>query len=201
MLPRDCRMKKLSTYLFLLLFSFQTPSWADDIRDFQIEGMSIGDSLLKYASEDEIKNEMITDYPGSKKFSRFFKKFSRYDDVQFHFKTMDKKYIIYSITGVIYYPNDLESCQDERAKVIDDIKQTLQISKVINMGEQINNNKDGTLRSSTYNSYIEFENGFIDMTCYNWSKEYESNSNVSDSLKVSFMTKEMNTWVHEEAFK
>jgi len=47
-------MKKLSTYLFLILFSFQTLSLADDISDFQIEGMSIGDSLLDYFSEEEI---------------------------------------------------------------------------------------------------------------------------------------------------
>ena len=48
-------MKRLSLYLFLILFTLQTPSWADDIRDFQIEGMSIGDSLLDYFSEKEIK--------------------------------------------------------------------------------------------------------------------------------------------------
>ena len=49
-------MKKLSTYLFLILFSFQTSSWADDIRDFQIEGMSVGDSLLDYFSKEKIEN-------------------------------------------------------------------------------------------------------------------------------------------------
>ena len=49
-------MKKLSTYLFLILFSFSAPSFADDIRDFEIEGMSIGDSLLDYFSEEEINN-------------------------------------------------------------------------------------------------------------------------------------------------
>ena len=48
-------MKRLSLYLFLILFTLQTPSQADDIRDFQIEGMSIGDSLLDYFSEGEIK--------------------------------------------------------------------------------------------------------------------------------------------------
>ena len=48
-------MKKLSTYLFLILFSFSAPSFADDIRDFQIEGMSLGDSLLDYYSEEEIE--------------------------------------------------------------------------------------------------------------------------------------------------
>jgi len=47
-------MKKLCIYLFLVLFSLQTPSQADDIRDFQIEGMSVGDSLLDYFSEEEI---------------------------------------------------------------------------------------------------------------------------------------------------
>ena len=52
-------MKKLSTYLFLIFFSFQTSSWTDDIRDFQIEGMSIGDSLLDYVSEGEITKKNI----------------------------------------------------------------------------------------------------------------------------------------------
>jgi len=32
-------MKKLSTYLFLILFSFSAPSFGDDISDFQSEGM------------------------------------------------------------------------------------------------------------------------------------------------------------------
>ncbi len=50
-------MKKLSTYLFLILFSLSAPSFADDIRDFEIEGMSIGDSLLDYFSEEEITNK------------------------------------------------------------------------------------------------------------------------------------------------
>ena len=35
-----------------------TPSQADDIRDFQIEGMSIGDSLLDFVNEDKILKEL-----------------------------------------------------------------------------------------------------------------------------------------------
>ena len=49
-------IKKLLGILFLSLF-FTTPLKADDIRDFQIEGMSIGDSLLDYFSEEKIKEE------------------------------------------------------------------------------------------------------------------------------------------------
>ncbi len=61
-------MKKLSTYLFLLLFSFQTSSWADDIRDFQIEGISIGDSLLDIATEKEINKAKSSNQFSNDKF-------------------------------------------------------------------------------------------------------------------------------------
>jgi len=49
-------MKNLSVYLFLILFTLQAPSLADDISDFQIEGMSIGDRALNYFSEEKINN-------------------------------------------------------------------------------------------------------------------------------------------------
>jgi len=45
-------MKRLLLIL-ILTFSFQTWTKADDIRDFQIEGMSVGDSLLDYFNEKE----------------------------------------------------------------------------------------------------------------------------------------------------
>ena len=61
--------------VLVLIFSLQSWTRADDIRDFEIEGISIGESLLSYASVEEIESNMITNYPGSKKFSRFFKKF------------------------------------------------------------------------------------------------------------------------------
>ena len=48
-------MKKFLGILVLILFSLQTPSWADDIRDFQIEGVSVGDSLLDFMTENEIE--------------------------------------------------------------------------------------------------------------------------------------------------
>ena len=110
-------MKKLSTYLFLLLFSFQTSSWADDIRDFQIEGMGIGDSLLDYFSENEIKGWHKTLYPASKKFHQIEagasnSSFELYDDVGFHIKSNDKKYIIASLKGAKFFKNNLKIAID-----------------------------------------------------------------------------------------
>ena len=61
-------MKRLSLYLFLffILFTPQTTSQADDIRDFEIEGMSVGDSLLDFFTKKEIKESINQDaYEGS----------------------------------------------------------------------------------------------------------------------------------------
>ena len=40
--------------VLVLIFSFQSWTKADDISDFEIEGMSIGDSLLDYMSKNDI---------------------------------------------------------------------------------------------------------------------------------------------------
>ena len=92
-------MKKLSTYLFLVLFSFSTPSFGDDISKFQIEGMSIGDSLLDYFSKKQIINNKV-DY--SYKNNDFYAvKFDNlissetYDGGEVYLKTNDENYIIY----------------------------------------------------------------------------------------------------------
>ena len=46
--------------IIILTFSFQTWTKADDIRDFQIEEMGIGDSLINFVNKDEI-NDKITE--------------------------------------------------------------------------------------------------------------------------------------------
>ena len=58
-------MKKILAILILIL-TLQTPSWADDIRDFQIEGMSIGDSALNFFSESDIKKNSQNYYKNKK---------------------------------------------------------------------------------------------------------------------------------------
>ena len=61
----------------ILLFKSQPWSLADDIKDFEIEGISVGDSLLNKYSKNEI-NEKINDvntfyYKDNKFLDIFFK--------------------------------------------------------------------------------------------------------------------------------
>ena len=100
-------MKKLSTYLFLILFSVQTSSLGSNISDFQVEGISIGDSLLDYMSEEEIKNNVVHVYE-DKKFtiSEYKKSFELYDALGFAYKTDDKKYMVQGMQGQIEFKDD-----------------------------------------------------------------------------------------------
>ena len=76
--------------VLIFIFSFQSLTKADDIRNFEIEGMSIGDSLLDYFSENEIRkslNDKLT-YPSSDKFViiDFNIQLEKYDAITFHVK-------------------------------------------------------------------------------------------------------------------
>ena len=44
--------------VLVLIFSIQSWTKADGIRDFEIEGMSVGDSLLDFITEKNLKKEI-----------------------------------------------------------------------------------------------------------------------------------------------
>ena len=117
-------MKKLSTYLFLVLFSFSAPSFADDIRDFQIEGMSLGDSLLDYITVNDIEmNKMNYDVEQESKFYtiNYTGKKTIYEIIEITLKKNDKKYEIYTVRGG-FFIDDLTECKDKKNKIVKEIK-------------------------------------------------------------------------------
>ena len=80
-------MKRLLLIL-ILTFSFQSWTMADDIRDFEIEGMSIGDSLLDYLSKkeiDKLESSHISEY----KQSLIRKDLKNYETVVVSYKKMN----------------------------------------------------------------------------------------------------------------
>ena len=101
-------MKTLLT-LFVLLFSSSVV--ADDIKDYQIEGISIGDSLLDYMSETKInalKEPFNDGYIVSHEFYSVFiqgVELKTYDEFYFYFEPDDKKFYAHSISAYILFKN------------------------------------------------------------------------------------------------
>ena len=95
---------------------------ANDIREFEIEGITIGDSLLNYYSEDEILNPKVGNkyfYPKSRKIYELALDLESdlYDEVQFSLKENDNKYKIYNINGIVYFKQNYEKCLKQKKKL------------------------------------------------------------------------------------
>ena len=196
-------MRKLLLIL-IFTFSFNTGIKADDVKDFQIEGMSIGDSLLNFFSEKEIKKSIFEDYPASDKYKRFFswkhKSFEVYDGVQVNFKKGDKKYVIKSLTGEIKYKNgNIDECYKLMKKVKNEISELFpKIDK--ESYEDIQKRIDPTGESIMSATEWYFPSGDgIQVSCSDYSKKFEQN-NQFDDLSVAIDSKEFINFLITEAY-
>ena len=195
-------MIKILLTLFVLFFS---PSVvAEDISDFQIEGMSIGDSLLDYVSEQQIINNNKNYTFKSNKFYAVdldnIISMKVYNGSGIFLKTDDKKYVIHSIYGLIFYPNNIDDCYKKKDTIFAELKTMFKDVKI---------NDDGTYdhpgdpygKSKGTAVWFKFENGgSIGIYCLDWGKEMETERNYTDHLRVTIRSKEYSKWLSTEAY-
>ena len=105
--------------ILILTFSFQTLVKADDIRDFEIEGMSIGDSLLDYINKNDIKDQKLNYFTDKRKYYviGIFDDLKIFDQVEIYLKSNDKDYQIKTITGMIKIEN-LKACLLKKKRLL-----------------------------------------------------------------------------------
>ena len=190
-------MKLLTLYLFLIFFTLQTSSQADDIRDFQIEGISLGDSALNYIAKDKIYK---LHWPGSKKFYYFelsgTKKLDSYDTMSLGVKDRDNKYIIHEVRGFIYYENKIKDCLSKKMEIVEEISTSFKdnvrkedLGTVKYLGDKSGKSKV-TILNFHFNS-----GGLIHISCY----DMKDNSWES-GLSINIATQEFYEWNAKEAF-
>jgi len=173
-------MKRLLLIL-ILTFSFQTLTKADDISDFEIEGISIGDSLLDYFSNAEIENAVDESTEDRIYILKTFiekKKFKTYEAIQISYKATDKKMIITSVGGVISFTNKIDECKNKMYQI--DIELTNLFPTVVrkDWGKYDNPDKSGHYFPITF----DFDDSSMAMvSCHDWNKK----TKIDDNLKVS----------------
>ena len=187
-------MKKLSTYLFLILFSFSAPSFADDISDFEIEGVSIGDSLLDYFSEEKINANSRQDFYSEGKFVNVVidhsQYFQVYDGVTFVHKKEDKGYKIYSITGYIDYDKNIDGCYKKFYKLDKELSIFFKGAKR-SIPKTVKHSADKSGESTIRQIYYDFKSGDgVSIGCTDWSSKMD----YPDSLQVNLDSKEFRQW-------
>ena len=110
-------MRTLLTFL-VLIFCLQSLTKADNIKDFELEGMSIGDSLLDFMSKSYIDGDKEALYPNKKYLTIFYEfKSEQYDDIQLDFLSKDPKYIIQGVEAKKYFPDNIKGCLSQQKEV------------------------------------------------------------------------------------
>ena len=166
--------------------------YADDIRDYQLNGMSIGDSALKYFDKTKIeKNKMMHWYKNKKVTPVSIEINDKdYDTVSFSYWTNDENYTIIEVTGMKMYNNNIAQCYNEKKDQVKMIKESFTSLK--EKSEKGKHPADKSGKSKFDSTEFNFKSGgFIRLACYDWSKKM----GYEDHFRMGILSAEFDEWL------
>jgi hypothetical protein len=197
-------LKKILLLTLVLLINLQFVSKSDDVKDFDIDGIIVGKSLLDYTSKNLIENKHKNYYPNNNEYyllefdSNELEFLETYSYIGVHLKKGDNKYLVKSIKGMIAYENNFELCLDQKKIVVDSVQETLSASKEKKYTNNFNNIYG---MSKAYVSDFKVENGFVRIWCTNWDDETKNQKGWVDTLNVDLSTQIFLDWLNTKAYK
>ena len=203
-------MKKLLTLLFSLFFFCSPSVFADDISDFEIEGMSIGDSLLDYMTEDEIFKEIeltkdMYSYLEPNKYVEVYlwKDFPVYDMVSVKLQYIssskyvankNEEYKILNLRGMIRYVEDFDRCIVKRDEIAEELSMMFPNARKIE--DVFKHPADPSGNSIVEGIYFYLDLGNqATVVCMNMDETYRIKRNLTEGLEVTVDTKEIISWL------
>ena len=174
-------MKKILGIVVLSLL-LSTSAYTDDIKDFKIESISIGDSALDYFTESQLENGEL-DW-----FNYSYKEYSTslllgkdiYDWFKISYNSHDDDFIIEGLVGIVvkkkYDDNkcnkELDTAALDISKLFKNTKQgKKQLYKVVYNPRKIFQEPNSSGKSTVTSISFDFKNeGKIILSCYNMDK-------------------------------
>jgi len=206
-------MKKLLTLVFSLLFLSSSSVFADDISDFQIEGISIGDSLLDYMTEEEILKEIertkdwYSHLKEQNKYASVYLRgeFLNYDYLGFIIKNSssntyvsnkNEKYTILSITGETEYIENFDGCIQKRDEIAEIFSKSFTNADRFQEIREIPSDPSG--KSIVDQVDFVFDSGNSVMVyCTDYDETIRLKNVWQEGLVVVLMLDEINEWVSD----
>ena len=185
-------------FVFFILF-FSSSIFAEDISDFEIEGISIGDSALDFFTLEEITNNFKETSYKKKDYHRYsfykFSFFKKYESILIYVKPNDEKYIIHALAGGIFY-EDIKECLKEKDEAFLEIKKLFDKKTTIeDVGKEVNP-ADKTGESVIYSVYFYFNSdAFIKLKCSDVSEAMTEKYNWYDNLGIELISAEFSNWL------
>lgn len=192
-------MQKLLNYLFLIFLLFQPHSFAEDVYELEIEGISLGDTLLAHLNKEEIIAEIednksaynyLTDEFGE---VYLFKDYEKYKVLSFKVRTKDKNYIIHSIKASNIYDDEWDLCLAKQKKIEKEFSSSFDYSEKTKGTYKFP--FDPTGESITHNVVFEFKEGSqIEINCTKYKKSLKIENGWADALQIIINSKEVLEW-------
>ena len=174
-------MKKILGIVFLF-FLLSTSAYTDDIKDFKIESISIGDSALDYFTESQLEDGELDWYNYS------YKEYSTslvsgkgiYDWFKISYKSDDDNFIIEGLVGIVVKKKyndgkcnkELDTAALDTSKLFQNTKQgKKKLYKVVYNLREIFQKPDPSGKSIVTSISFDFKDeGKIILSCYNMDK-------------------------------
>ncbi len=180
-------------FLSIIIFIFTLQSWtkANDIYSFEIDNISIGDSLLDLFSKDLIEKNKADYYKDKTYSSISFNSLTKeYDEIQVSWKTSDVNYKIVDVTGGVYQ-DDIELCY----KKIDVVKNELKSFFNLEPKKKISNPNPYGLY--TYITFLFPSGDQVTVSCY----DYEEKFDYIDIFRIALETKDFRKWMNSNPYE
>lgn len=188
--------------LLILIISFQSWLSADEIDDFEIDGIGINSSLLDYLSQSEIDLalENPTYYKNNEFVVIFINKLSKtYDRLQVTFKPNDNTYKIHSIDGVLDFDRNIEKCLEQKKTIIKDLEIMFEDFERVDEDSPFEPDKSG--KSKSFGSWFYLKNkGYISINCTEMSDTIRELNGWTDELSISVTNKELENFLRGDPY-
>ena len=192
-------MKKLFLIIFIF-FATNSHSIAVSIKDFEIEGLSILDTLTTFISKERIlieKNSSTDLYKSDDFYSvTFFKNdgfnLKNFDEIQFHLEKNDNLFKIQALTGAKHI-SDKSKCLKEFNNAEKGLDKLFKDAK-----KRRKNNYEHTSKKGFIYTHVVYDlnDGKISLKCDTWDKD----TGINDSLVFDIYTKKMLDWLNTKAY-
>ena len=195
-------MKRLLLIIILTL-SFQTLTKADDIRDFQIEGISIGDSLLDYMTKKQIINaKKNSDLIYFDKFIGFnipikIKNKDLYDKILVTLK-QGSDLTIYHISASKNLTNNFNECSEKRKSIVNEVSNLFSKARIVEAPNR-KHYADESGKSITNSTYFWLGENFVEVSCYDMDQE--NPENWIDELRVDITHKDFSNFLINDYYE
>ena len=183
-------------FIFLLILSFQSWTKADEISDFEIEGMSIGDSLLNFYSVNEIEKMRTVIFKNYEKRVIIIDN-GAYENVVVSYKKNDPEYTIKGLTGNLGFYSGINECYLTMDSIQNEIGSLFSNLIKKDWGILKLEDPNQTYKPITY----DFKNNDrIQISCWDFRVSKDEDNN-RDILKFSLYSSEFKDATSAEAIK